>query len=229
MPAPAYVTHLFAVAIFAWVGMAHAQGASQSDAPAYKPPSRGAPKLTSGGGTRSASQLLPPPVSVLAPNHTGYTTQDQPTLYWHLSKPTRAKIEIAVTDATGVNRIAEHVLARTDGAGIQAVSLRDLKVRLAPDVDYRWSVALVPESSADPMNVHASGLIRYVPAPATLKAKLAKSGEASRASTYAEEGSWYDAVDALAQNIRGGPDSQRARSHLAALLKQGGVRASLAE
>lgn len=223
-----YVSNLTAVALLVWAGAANAQSAGKSDAPAYKPPSRGAPTQRVGGGTRGLA-LAPPAVAVLAPDHTGYTTRDQPTLYWHLSKPTTGKIEFVVTDASGVRRIAEHVLARTEGAGIQAVSLGDLDVRLGPDTDYRWSVALVPETGAGTRKVLASGMVRFVPSPETLKAKLAKSDDSSRAAIYAEEGYWYDAVDVLVNDLRRGPEGPRARSHLAALLKQGGARVSLTE
>ena len=223
-----YVSNLTAVAFLLWAGAANAQSTSKSDAPAYKPPSRGAPTQRVGGGTRGLT-VAPPVIAVLAPDHTGYTTRDQPTLYWHLSKPTTAKIEIAVTDAGGVKRIAEHVLMRTDGAGIQALSLRDLNVKLSPETDYRWSVALVPETGAETMQFLASGSVRFVPSPETLKSKLAKSSDSSRAAIYAEEGYWYDAVDVLVNNLKRGPDGPRARSHLAALLKQGGARVSLVE
>lgn len=71
------------------------------------------------------------------------------------------------------------MLARIEGAGIQAVSLRELNVRLSFDADYRWSVALVPETGAEAMKVLASGTVRFVPSPETLKSKLAKSGDSS--------------------------------------------------
>jgi hypothetical protein len=225
----AFAPYLAAVVLFLHAGAASPQTATaESDAPSYKPPARGAPKQTVGGGTRSIG--VPPVVSVLAPDHTGFTSQAQPTLYWHLSKPTAGKIEIAVMDAAAGSRpIATRVLSGVEAAGIQAVSLRDLKMKLAPGVDYRWSVALVPAEGSERVPVLASGAVRFVPAPESLTARLVQGDDAGRAAVYAAEGYWYDAVHALVEGLRSGPDTGRARTHLAALLKQGGVRSAIAE
>src|SRR3712207_1026765 len=52
--------------------------------PVYKPPVRGAPEGRVGGGTRGGDQTFM--LSVLAPRHTGWTVQEQPVLYWYLTK-----------------------------------------------------------------------------------------------------------------------------------------------
>src|SRR5437899_2800630 len=65
--------------------------------PIYKPPLRGAPGGRVGGGTRGApdrSVVL----SVLTPDHSGLTTQEQPSLYWYLSQPTTYPIELTINE-----------------------------------------------------------------------------------------------------------------------------------
>ena len=57
-----------------------------SAAPVYRPPLRGAPRGRVGGGSRGTGResfVL----SVLAPDHTGLTTSEQPSLYWFISGP----------------------------------------------------------------------------------------------------------------------------------------------
>ena len=39
-----------------------------------------------------------PRLSVLAPDHTGLTTQEQPSLYWYLSEPAPYPIDLTIID-----------------------------------------------------------------------------------------------------------------------------------
>src|SRR5687767_2532789 len=62
----------------------------------YKPPLRGAPATRVGGGTRSlGNQALT--LSVLAPNETGFTTRQNPTVYWYVSEALTSPVELTVT------------------------------------------------------------------------------------------------------------------------------------
>src|SRR5262249_48313752 len=69
--------------------------------PTYKPPLRGAPEGRVGGGTRGGGTLSLgdqlPTLSVLAPNHTGLTIHEQPSLYWYLSGTTSYPVEVTLT------------------------------------------------------------------------------------------------------------------------------------
>src|SRR5437867_13335867 len=55
---------------------------SAASAPVYKPPLRGAPGGRVGGGTRGTQERDIFVLSVLAPDHTGLTTREQPSLFW---------------------------------------------------------------------------------------------------------------------------------------------------
>ena len=60
--------------------------------PVYTPPKRGAPGGRIGGATRGIQRevfLL----SVLAPDHSGFTTSEQPSLYWFISSSTSLPVE----------------------------------------------------------------------------------------------------------------------------------------
>ena len=61
--------------------------AADANVPVYNPPSRGAPGGRIGGGTRGGGQNVFV-LSVLAPDHSAFTTSEQPSLYWFISNPT---------------------------------------------------------------------------------------------------------------------------------------------
>ncbi len=86
--------------------------------PVYKPPRRGAPAAGRrvGGGTRGMNKSLPV-VSVLAPDHTGLTVQEQPALYWFASAVVDAPIELTVIDGEGIQPLLETRLARPHSRG----------------------------------------------------------------------------------------------------------------
>src|SRR4030042_2532768 len=63
--------------------------------PIYQPPLRGAPGGRVGGGTRGIGEELIA-LFALAPNHVALTVQEQPTLYWYLSKPATHAIALTI-------------------------------------------------------------------------------------------------------------------------------------
>ena len=200
----------------------HAQQ-SPGDAPVYKLPSRGAPASRIGGGTRGLALQDSPTVTVLAPNHTGLTTNPQPTLYWFLSKDAPVRIEMTLLDDAGVTPLIEKVVKTPMARGIHGLSLKDAGVTLAPDQEYRWHVALVFDPKMRSSDVTSSGTIKRVAASDTLKAQLATGTPASPA-VYAAEGLWYDSIDVLVQRIDAAPDDKTLRDQLDSMLSQGGLK-----
>jgi hypothetical protein len=56
----------------------------------YVPPEIGFPARRMGGGTRGMGRLAS--LQILAPDHLGDTTSEQPTLYWYLAEPTLSDV-----------------------------------------------------------------------------------------------------------------------------------------
>src|SRR5262245_53634443 len=73
---------------------------SSASVPVYAPPKRGAPGGRVGGGTRGIQREVFV-LSVLAPDHSGFTTSEQPSLYWFISKSTSLPVELTVMDPQG--------------------------------------------------------------------------------------------------------------------------------
>ncbi len=194
-------------------------------APVYKPPVRGAPGGRVGGGTRSLrlggmNQTFT--LSVLAPNHTGLTAQEQPVLYWYLSKPITTAVVFNLSD-DGAEPIVEQVLNPPFQAGVQRLRLADFGVRLEAGKQYRWFVAVVPDPKRRSKDILAGATIERTELAQAAANKLTQSPRVEASRLYAEEGYWYDALWAVSEEIDANPDNGVFRSYRAALLRQIGL------
>jgi hypothetical protein len=202
-----------------------AQPGSQSQAaavPVYKPPLLGAPGGRVGGGTRGPARDMFV-LSALAPNHTGTTATDQPSLYWFISGVTPYPVEVTVVDSQGADPLLEKRFPPPVEPGVQRIRLADYGVHLAPGVSYRWFVAVVPDSARRSKDILAGGTIERVEASEELKGKMARAAKTELPFLYAEAGLWYDAVTAISELIEAAPQDQALRKERAAMLVQVGL------
>ncbi|MFL5289706.1 MAG: DUF928 domain-containing protein [Rhodopila sp.] len=184
----------------------------------YVPPDLGAPAVRVSGGTRGTADAGLS-LDVLAPNQTGLTTQEQPTLYWYISRSVRADIRLSIVADTSNNTVLDVKVPGGATAGIHAFSLKGTRVHLALNTDYQWSVTAV--QSRDPSgDIVATGMIRRVHG-STLDRELRATSEA--AATYARSGLWYDALQALSEAIRARPNDLSLQYQRSALLHQVGL------
>jgi hypothetical protein len=191
----------------------------------YRPPLRGAPAARIGGGTRGIGDMTLELV-VLAPDHTGLTTREQPTLYWYVSKPVPARLEVTVINDEAIDPALEQVVATPGVAGIQSIDLANSGTRLESGLEYRWFVSVIADPGQRSNDVVASGTIQRIEPHAALKGKLAGADERTLARIYAEEGVWYDAIDALSRMIEKSPGDVALREQRAALLEEVGLQAA---
>jgi hypothetical protein len=212
----------FSVALFIFGGPLSFLVADAADAPVYKPPTRGAPGGRVGGGTRGTQREVFV-LSVLAPDHSGFTTSEQPSLYWYISAPTSLPVEVTVMDPQGVQPILETRLSPAVKAGVQRIRLADYNVRLSPGAAYRWFVAVVPDADRRSKDILAGGAIERVETPDELKAKLIQTANKDMPSVYAEAGIWYDALRAISDLIEAAPQDQELQKQRAAMLAQVGL------
>jgi Domain of Unknown Function (DUF928) len=185
----------------------------------YTPPRVGAPAGRVGGGTRGPGGSLPV-LSVLAPDHTGLTTQEQPALYWYIAAPTTHTIELTVISEQAIHPLLETRLPSPSQAGVQRLRLAEHGVRLAPGVQYRWFVALIPDADNRSQDVIASGSIEHTEQSAAVRAQLAQAGTADVPFIYAQAGLWYDALAAISAQIEADPANALVRLQRAELLAQ---------
>jgi hypothetical protein len=203
------------------IALQSARSAAAADMPEYIPPVRSAPGGRVGGSTRGPG--TPPTLSALAPDHTGLTIQEQPSLYWYLSKPTSYPIEFTIIDDRAIQPLIERRLSGSLQPGMQRVRLAEYGLRLSVGVLYRWSVALVVDPDNRSRDVIAGGVIERIAPPTELRAKLARAGKTRAPYLYAEAGLWYDALAAISDLIDAAPNDQVLRQERASLLEQVGL------
>jgi len=196
---------------------------STAKAPVYKPPLRGAPGGRVGGGTRGTQGRDIFVLSVLAPDHTGLTLQEQPSLFWFISSDTSLPVELAIVDPNATEPLLETRIASPVKRGVHRVRLADHGVRLAPGVAYQWAVTVVPDAARRSRDILASGSIERVEPTSELGPKLAAARNEDLASQYAEAGIWYDALEAVCDLIERSPNDATARRYRAGLLAQAGL------
>jgi len=193
---------------------------------AYKAPLRGAPATRIGGGTRSVG-TKPMTVLVLAPNETGYTTHDKPTLYWYVSQPLEHPVELTLISLESLDAASkpavELKLNPPTRPGVHPLSLAEHNIVLKPGVEYQWFVAAVSNPSQRSNDVVAGGTIKRVAESDAVHARLKDVSAAGRPALYAGEGIWYDAIDELSKQISAQPNNRQLRESRAALLEQVGL------
>jgi len=188
-------------------------------APVYAPPSRKAPRTRTGGATRGTGPAVPI-VEVLAPESVGLTLKAQPVLYWYIGEPANRRAELILVKETAAEPLLKADLGIPDHSGVQRIDLADHDITLENGVDYQWFVAIASKADPEGRDHVAGGGIALTDAPPALVPKLAAADDASRAYVLAEGGIWYDAVDALSQQIADAPDDATPRLQRAALLDQ---------
>jgi hypothetical protein len=211
---------------FAGDAIAQQQG-NQMDQPAqktpvYKPPLRGAPSSRVGGGSRGVGDDSPV-LAVIAPDHTGLTLQEQPTLYWYVSKKVPAHVEITVIDDVSIKPLLEKNLDTPVGPGIQGLRLKDYGINLQPGIEYRWHVAIVVDPNQRSNDIIASGTIKRIVNSESMRQKLTHAQGNAAVAAYAEEGIWYDAIAALMAQMDADPLNQELQQQYQALLQQVGL------
>ncbi len=202
--------------LLSFAGGASAQ--ANSDTPVYKPPVRGAPASRVGGGSRGVGTELPR-MYALAPVDIGFTTKGKPDLYWFASDASGAKVLLTVYTDDPAKPLLEQPLPAVSTPGIQRVKLSDFALELQPRTEYHWRVTMIDE--ARPARAVASGTIQRTNAWPKLQARLQNQGADAfaTASVYAEEGLWYDALEAIGQV----GETPRSRKFRAVLLEQVGL------
>jgi hypothetical protein len=190
--------------------------------PVYKPPLRGAPGGRVGGGTRGLPRDMFV-LSALAPDHSGLTTQEQPPLFWFISASTSFPVELTITDPRAPRPLVEARLSTPVAAGVHAIRLAEHGVRLAPGVQYRWFVAVIPDQARRSRDILAGATIERVEAPEPLRNRLGQAPREQLPFVYAEAGIWYDALATVTELIERAPANREHRRQRAALLAQVGL------
>lgn len=192
------------------------------DMPLYKPPMRGAPAGRIAGGTRGEPNELPR-LYVLAPDHVGLTVQEQPCLYWFLSKPTSYPIELTVIEDQAITPLLKTMTSGDEESGIHSVRFANYDIHLKTGVRYKWFVSLINDPALNTRVLIAGGVIERIPLSKELRDNLDRAGSWRAPYVYAEEGIWYDSLTSISDIIMSVPDRSPFRMQRASLLEQAGL------
>ncbi len=204
------------------------QHVNPSQRPVYTPPFLGAPSANRliGMAVRGINHedLL---LSALTPEHTGFTSQAQPVFYWYLSKPVSKSyqfIEFVLNSDKSTTPVLRIRLDKPSKGGIQKIPLADYNISLIPEVEYRWSIALVADANARSLDIVSSGNVKLVETDTALEIRLQESSIDQHSAVFAEAGLWYEAMANLVTQVEKQPDNLTHAQNLAALLEQAGLQ-----
>ena len=190
--------------------------------PVYTPPKRGAPLARVGGGSRGVEDGLPY-ISVITPDHVGYTSMSAPVLYWYISEDMKTRFEFALINDDDIEPMVEVTSEQMMTAGLNSMNLADHGVTLQPGVAYQWSVALVSDENKRSSDIVSSGQIELLEMTEEQKTVLENTSGEDRVAILAREGYWYDTFDSMSRLIADNPDNATLRTQRAALLEQIGL------
>ena len=185
----------------------------------YRPPQRGAPGGRVGGGTRGPGTDLPS-IWVLAPDHVGLATKEQPQLVWYLSKSTDYPLEFTIIDEKGVTPILEKRLSSPTESGIHIIRLADYDLKLEKGKTYQWFVSLISDPEHRSTDIISGGMIEVGDVPASLGEDLRKANPVEATRLWAQAGFWYDAMGIISTNILANPTDPDMHNLRASLLEE---------
>jgi Domain of Unknown Function (DUF928) len=190
----------------------------------YIPPRKGAPAagLRRGGGTRGTNKSLPM-ISLLAPDHVGFTLQEQPVLFWFTPTNHNLVYEFTLIADNADIPVIETKLPSPPRGGVQQIRLADYKAKLVSGERYHWSVSLVMDPDEPSANVVAKGAIERVNRDKLEQPLSVDLTKADAPRRYAESGVWYDALMAISDLMQANPADTELPQLQTALLEQGGL------
>lgn len=191
----------------------------------YSPPKGMSMPVKREGGATRGTEDDGPYLAVLTPNHTGLTASGQPSLFWYISEPAKVRVEVTLIDEASIEPLLEIAMDESDKQGVRSIRLSDHGIDLKPNVEYQWFVSIVPDEGQRSRDISATGMIARVEASPSLKEKLSKAEGLEKASIYAQEGLWYDALASLSELIEANPDDKALLEERISMLEQVGLQA----
>ncbi len=162
----------------------------------YKPPLRGMPDNRIFGGSRgnNSNETF---LTVIAPNHTGYTINGSPKLYWFSASTIEKPLEFSLINPDIPNPMIEIIVDKEVKKGIHSINLSHYNIRLQPNIEYQWSVSIIFDPADRSRDiVSTSPLLRIdniisAPVPSGEKQNLKSIKD------FADRGIWHDMFDQL--------------------------------
>ncbi len=179
------------------------------------PPGKDAPRGgTIGGGSRPVgTACLSNPsatsgsLTALSPGrHLGLTQVDRPNFLVYLPQTTAQTAEFSLFDEQ-MNGIYQMSIPISKQRGLVSIRLPDTAPSLAKGKPYYWTFALACNSTDRTEDLVVGGWIERAEPNDNFKQQLANTDGIKRASLYAQQGFWYDALTTLVELQRSQPNN----------------------
>jgi hypothetical protein len=174
--------------------------------PPPMPPNLGDPSgRGQGGGSRGPCEDYDEVSALLPPSQWGLTTLEYPTIWLNLPKGMAAEVpvEFVLADSQGKVLFKEITDATKTPAGINPFPLPTRAPALQVNQQYRWSIAIYCDADVPDKPVVIRGKIGRSALSSLAETQFSQSVDAiDRASIYAEQGFWYDAMTTLGMERR---------------------------
>ncbi len=191
--------------------------------PLYNPPKKFTPRARVGGDVRGTDGT-DPEVTVLVPDHVGYTVKETPSLNWFLSQPTPYEVRFTLRDDRSTRSFQEKMLPSPKKPGIYTINLKELGLALEPNVQYKWFVSVIRDANSPSKDIVAGGVIERCELSDCVilyDARLTCSEQS--VIENARAGLWYDAMGCLCSLIDANSGDGKLRRLRARLLKDVGL------
>ena len=143
--------------------------------------------------------------------------------YWYALKASSAGVEISLLLPNIAQPLLELKLPNLPHGGLQSPALMQHNVRLKPELEYQWVVALVPDPGNRSKDVVASGVIKRIAPTPDLQKEMAAASPRDLPGILAGQGIWFDALEPLLTRGTGNPPDVAASEQATALLDQVGL------
>jgi hypothetical protein len=172
------------------------------------PPSgdRGAPRSTTGGGTRGTSptscllsEAKPETLVSLMPNreNSSKTATATPSFYWYIPETKATKAEFYVADAQN-QEIYFTTLSLASGGGIIRLYL-PAQTAFKPGQTYTWSLNLICDPNRRSADKYVGGKIQYIQLNTEQKKLLSNAKGLEKAKLSVQANLWPETLEEIAQ------------------------------
>ncbi len=179
----------------------------------YKPPLRGMPRNRIFGGSRGkkSNEIY---LTVIAPDHTGFTVNAAPKLYWCSDAEIEKPVEFSLVDPNFPQPVIEIIIEEKVKKGIHGVSLENHKINLKLGIEYQWSVAIIINSDDRSKDIVSTSHIQRINNMKVDRSNSEPDKELEIITEFAEKGIWYTMFDRLYLLSLNHPDSIEIRKLL---------------
>lgn len=160
----------------------------------FRPPNRGTPTMTRGGGSRGPEQLKQLR-AIAPPGNFGLTTAARPTLLVYIPKTTAKILKVGLKSPDGKRTLYKKEFAVPATPSLVRLDLTEAQTEpLVTNQEYRWYVALFNNAIDRSTGTIVEGRIEPVQPDEKLKQKLKTAKSEQLPAIYADSSLWWDTV-----------------------------------